>query len=171
MNLSNEFSTIEFTDTKLKTTNRKNLYKVQSQKIYNDISYDSIKEVTINRKFNSKIHILPFFYFLGITFMSSGFKKKVYTQPWLPEYESRYILVDTSSSEKIGMFIFSLCIIGLGFIIRNKYFKNIDGCRAITIKYLDGKQKSLKLFYSKDEDELIKVKNEIEERMKISSSI
>jgi hypothetical protein len=165
MKISNDYSVIQFDENKMKTENKKNLLFPKSSIKYNEIFYDSIKDMQVSTLKLSKF-ILFSSIILGFIFFGAGLKKKIYTNPYVPEYASTYIQVDTSTGERVQMFLFCSVLIGVGVYYSNLVKKRYDGIKGITVTYLDGKQKKINIFFSRNDEEIEQVKNKIESMIK-----
>jgi len=166
MKLTSEFSTIEFDDEKIKTQNRKNIFNEKSETKYNEIYYTSIKEIK-TRNFN-KLSKITFYFTLviGVFTFLGNLRKKEYTNPFVPEWDSTYYFVETTTEERITYFVLGLIIIIIGFYLKNIIKKKYDEINVLTILYLDGKQKNLNIFSSKNKEEIEQVKNKLQSKVK-----
>ena len=146
MILENEYGKIEFSENEFNTELKKNLFSEKNERKYNTFLNKSVRDFNSSKlKFRKALLFGPII--LGFIYFFSGFQKKVYTEPWKEEWESKYIVENTSWEERLPGLFFVIGGIALGLYM-NKRFKYLDEITAFSVIWLDGnKQKKDVVFY------------------------
>ena len=139
--IENKYGKIEFSEDEFNTEIKKSLFSDKNEKTYKTFVNKSVKDFSLKK---TKIKNLLLFgpIFLGVIFFFSGFQKKVYTEPWKEEYESKYYVEETTWEERMpGLFLVIGGIV-LGLYLKKK-FKHLDEVTVFSVIWLDGnKQKN-----------------------------
>lgn len=160
MEFRNETSKIRFDENKLLTENHNLIFNTKDIK-YLTIYYDKIKGYSV-----FSYNIIPYLIYIFAFLFAIQIGQKVEIWEGLngspTDYRGYTHYEERTLFQKIGMSLVTLGIIGYGIYFSRKYGKY----RTLKLKYFEGKNKLSRVFTSNSMDEINKIQNEIQLRIK-----